>query len=1198
MLHASASPENSTLLRQLARIDRRARLVSLLNGLGVAGLFVSGVVVAAVLADLAWEVPLQVRIGWLATAGLVALAGVLRALWRCFGRRFDPAAAAALVESTYPELQERLSSAIELEADVGTGGSALMRAVVARQAAQGLSQLDLATPLPVGRATRRGAVGAIALAALLSPCLFFGSYRLLLARFATPWRNLERTANLTFVVVPGDATVSRGADVEITAEPHWSIARTEIAAAWLRWSDAAGQQFERQMTWSAERGTFTATVADVLQPFDFEIAANRTRTRSFHIDVVDRPALAAASALIEPPAYTGRAVQQIDGVVGELEVLRGSRLQLRLQFTLPVVRAALKWMADPVTEAAAVETELTGKLSDDGLSAEIEFVPESSGRIAIHIHDTLGLVLHHEPQRHIRLVEDAPPTVLFTDHSASSQAGPHDVLRFPVAAMDDIGLAALDLHYEVVGQPDSSGQIDSTVPLLGFRQAQDKFSLDLAPLGLAEGAVLSVRARAADERPDPGPNESWTEPQLITISTQAKSSELQELTERQQELAQTLQQLRAAVAKNRQTTEELHTHAVERQQAGAPFERAADVSAVAEADRTTIAEAERLAAMFELHPVLSSLGERTRTVGREQLAEAAQQTANSRDAAPAERTSALAAAGDRLKQAEAELEAIQRDLETLADLEQDLLELQRLADDAERLADGVQQLRKSTPQPPDSGPPADDPEAMLRALAADRLRADHADLTQRLDDLLNRRPELIDAAAEHALGQLDALRSQAEQLAGREQRLADSLEKETAPQPPTDGDRERVDQLAARQSQLAEQAVQAALAAAEADGQDAQSLEAIADQAARAADATADGDLSAATSAAQQAAEDASEAARSANASAGDALREFAQSQQELARQLSETAGSAAARAAARQQSQQRTVESTAQLQQEFREIAEELTADPLDRAEAGAQATESSAATEQAQSLMQQSAEAQAGGQNAQAADAARQAAAQLAAAAGKAAAAAQNAPDSPVPTEVGQQVAQASRQLRRAGAELEDGMQSAPQAQEGEGSQPGEGDSTTAGQRQPGGENPMPNTGDEAGQAGRQAEGASGEQPMSSDLAQAAAALQAAAQRLKPRTPGEQQAPGEGGMSQQAGTSPQADSSSKGSGTTESLRLTDLANKIKARSMRNWGELPGELRSELQQRTQSRPDADYAPLIRMYFNEISRRKSPTTDE
>ena len=141
------------------------------------------------------------------------------------------------------------------------------------------------------------------------------------------------------------------------------------------------------------------------------------------------------------------------------------------------------------------------------------------------------------------------------------------------------------------------------------------------------------------------------------------------------------------------------------------------------------------------------------------------------------------------------------------------------------------------------------------------------------------------------------------------------------------------------------------------------------------------------------------------------------------------------------------------------------------------------------------------------------------------------------------------------------------------------------------------MPNTGDEAGQAGRPAQDNEGDGSMSSDLADAAAALQAAAQQLKPRSPGEQQSPGESGMSQQPGSNPQTESSSKGGGTAETLRLTDLATKIKARSMRNWGELPGELRSELQQRTQGRPDADYAPLIRMYFNEISRRKSPTAD-
>src|SRR6188768_2770448 len=99
MPDAFASADNSALLRQLAKIDRRARLVSLLNGLGIAALLVCGVVVAAVLADLFIEVPLRVRIGLLVTTGIVAFAGVLRALWRTFGRRFDPAAAAALVEA-------------------------------------------------------------------------------------------------------------------------------------------------------------------------------------------------------------------------------------------------------------------------------------------------------------------------------------------------------------------------------------------------------------------------------------------------------------------------------------------------------------------------------------------------------------------------------------------------------------------------------------------------------------------------------------------------------------------------------------------------------------------------------------------------------------------------------------------------------------------------------------------------------------------------------------------------------------------------------------------------------------------------------------------------------------------------------------------------------------------------------------------
>src|SRR5690606_11288535 len=111
-----------------------------------------------------------------------------------------------------------------------------------------LGKLDIAAPLPLSRATRRGTIGAAVIIALLLPCLFFGGYRLLLQRFATPWRNLERAANLYFVIEPGDATVSRGSDVEITAAPQWRVARTEVNSAVLHWRDPAGGRFERQMT--------------------------------------------------------------------------------------------------------------------------------------------------------------------------------------------------------------------------------------------------------------------------------------------------------------------------------------------------------------------------------------------------------------------------------------------------------------------------------------------------------------------------------------------------------------------------------------------------------------------------------------------------------------------------------------------------------------------------------------------------------------------------------------------------------------------------------------------------------------------------------------------------------------------------------------------------------------------------------------
>ncbi len=54
----------------------------------------------------------------------------------------------------------------------------------------------------------------------------------------------------------------------------------------------------------------------------------------------------------------------------------------------------------------------------------------------------------------------------------------------------------------------------------------------------------------------------------------------------------------------------------------------------------------------------------------------------------------------------------------------------------------------------------------------------------------------------------------------------------------------------------------------------------------------------------------------------------------------------------------------------------------------------------------------------------------------------------------------------------------------------------------------------------------------------------------------------------------------------------LAELKEQIKARTGRNWGELPGHLRSEILQMSQGRYRDDYARLIGLYFREIAAGK------
>ena len=141
------------------------------------------------------------------------------------------------------------------------------------------------------------------------------------------------------------------------------------------------------------------------------------------------------------------------------------------------------------------------------------------------------------------------------------------------------------------------------------------------------------------------------------------------------------------------------------------------------------------------------------------------------------------------------------------------------------------------------------------------------------------------------------------------------------------------------------------------------------------------------------------------------------------------------------------------------------------------------------------------------------------------------------------------------------------------------------------------MPGEGEQA-QNGQPPEGQPGQQPSgppkaSDSLKQTASNLRQALQQFGMQ-PGQQ--PGQGQKPGQPSNQPSAQPGQNESdfGNTDEARIVALENHLKGLTTRNWGELPGTLKTEILQAARKKPDGDYAKLIRKYFDEISKTQRP----
>lgn len=1291
----------------LRSLDWRVRALAVLKGSGVFIAVAGGSLAAGLFVDWLIDLGVAVRTGMLIGVAAAAVATLAAAIVRPLLRRPSASELAALVDAANPQLGERIESAVELtDADLPARhrGSSFMRSQLLRETAGCARSIDFRKAAETSPAFRWIRGGALVLLLLLAP---FGltreGYGLLLARFFSPWRNLDRATNLYFHIEKGDRFVGRGSDVTIVAEPRWRVYGGRLPDhAWLRWQTDGAAADARRMELDPDSGTYRVTLPHVLAAFDYDVAADRARTRTYRIEVVEAPAIERLRLSIEPPAYTGRPARVIDGPAGRIEVFARSRLVFELRFSKPLAAAELHWLPrngdEPHNgEIPSRDLPLPVVLGEAGRSGALTLVADDSGLLHFALRDLQGVKnvdTSGDSPLELVVVADEPPAVHWMDIGRSPvesgeplEVRPSDRVPLPVLASDDVGVDELELHAAVLQRNDPLSPLAADGRRLGGAVVEHTFLWDLSSLALREGDLLSVRARAVDGRPVPGPQETWTDPRIIRISGDTASIERSLLTQQQKRLRDILESVRENVRQDRTSTDALRKTVRETPKEPLPPEHQRQIDELVNRGEQLIQKLDQLAAVFAGHPLLRNIAPATRAVGSDPLAAARQRFQQAATASVREQLEPLTNGADELARADEQLGQLLDRFDELAALEQDLQRLQTLSEDAERLAGEVAEFEQQWEQMAREHEPATpEKKALQEALSQQhsQLSDDQQALTSALDQLLDERPEVLQAAAEHERERLQQLSELASRLADRERRLADAISNTSAeesessvpppdqtsessqdpvpqasdpaaaspespdvsPPPPLTADSDEppratetpadlsrrseteekepqpTSDLAELQQRVAEQAARLALETARNRGMDApatQRARQFAESALGAAEDARTGLMQDAAENAQTAAESARQTAETfrdpidpAPAPLREQAATLADQQAALAEQLRQRAESPTALREAQAAGQRHLAEQTDALTEQLRQLAERWGAEPLEDPEQSERAASAQQSAAQARQQMESAREELEQGRPQAAAPQARAAAEALQQSSQRAGElSAENPPEepSPVPGEVGEQVADARRRLQQAGEQLErrarppaspaeteslDDSQNRESPEDAEtppGQQPSKNEEIARNEPQDeNSERPAP-TDPQQRQEGEPQSPQPADQDPSQSMRQVAESLRQAARQLgmHPSPSDQKGKPGDEEGEPSDGTP----GSQSGNSGDNPISLVELEAELKRMSSRNWGQLPGRIESDLFQSTQKKPDGDYARLIRLYFEEISRRRS-----
>ncbi len=491
--------------------------------------------------------PLVVRIplafvAWIATAWAVG-----RYLFPAFGKQ-NLRSAARQVDVALPELQERISSAVELsqESDPRFRGSPELIAHLIRQAEADAQELDPFVVVP-GKSVWRWAFLLVVVLGLWGMLLATNGAVIGrgLYRTAVPWSLATLVQPAQYKVDPGSVDVPQGDPLTVTAEIQIPEQEAEeLKDLKIITTYPGGQSTVTVMQRTGPR-TFSWNLDHALQSFVYQISSSRGESPPFRVRVLTRPAVERLEVKYTFPDYTKIPPRTESDKGGNIDAVVGTKVKVLVHANQPLGTRSRMVIAPKSPDQRVLDMERAAGGESTDYAAEFSLDKPGHWEYQFQLSSLVGqqeMTNGADSPRSIIARPDVAPTVAITSPGQEIRIRPDDVAQVTYEAGDDFGVARLSAIVQVDKLP--ARNIDLPLDNSHPRQQGGIWNLavaeELSRQGVRTAGQVTYQLKAVDNC-QPVAHETLTPLYVLRLDAKADALAARQAEEKAREVTQAVE---------------------------------------------------------------------------------------------------------------------------------------------------------------------------------------------------------------------------------------------------------------------------------------------------------------------------------------------------------------------------------------------------------------------------------------------------------------------------------------------------------------------------------------------------------------------------------------------------------------------------------------------------------------------------------